>query len=432
MRVRLSGAENWKYSSSLTGDKSLSHRSLILASMASSPSRIKGLSKGADVASTGSVLGQLGSRIETGREEVVTVSGWGDSGPKEPEAVLDCGNSGTTIRLMAGLLAGCSGLFIMDGDESLRKRPQGRIIRPLTQMGGRLWARRNDTLCPLVVKGGGLSAFRGKPEVASAQVKSSIILAALAAGVEVELEELGYTRDHTENMLRGVGVPIATDDLRIHLPAGPHRFDGFEFTVPGDPSSAAFLVAAAVLGTGTRVKIDGVCLNPTRTGFFTILERMGAKIEITQTETRMGEPVGTITAESSRLIGTTVEPEEVPPAIDEFPLLAVVATAAEGHTVVQGAEELRVKESDRIRSVVNELSKMGARITEAPDGFTVYGPTQLNGAAVECHHDHRLEMSLAVAALTAEGNTNLLNAGWASISFPEFWDFFPGERLILD
>ena len=192
------------------------------------------------------------------------------------------------------------------------------------------------------------------------------------------------------------------------------------------------LVAAAVLGRGTRVVLENVGLNPTRTGFFTILERMGARIELTQTDECMGEPVGRITAESSNLIGTEVEPHEVPPAIDEFPLLAVVAAAAEGHTTVRGAAELRVKESDRIRCVVNELSKMGARITEADDGFTVYGPTPLKGAAVECHHDHRLEMSLAVAALTAEGDTNLLNAGWASISFPEFWDFFPGKHERFD
>jgi 3-phosphoshikimate 1-carboxyvinyltransferase len=428
LRVRLNGANGWKYTQTLTGDKSLSHRSLILASMATSPCHVEGLSQGADVASTAAVLIQLGSQIAKGEDGVVSVSGWGKQGPQEPASVLDCGNSGTTIRLLAGLLSGYSGLFILDGDESLRKRPQGRIVRPISQMGGRLWARQNDTLCPLVVKGGPLKAFQGSPEVASAQVKSSILLAALSSGVEVELEELGFTRDHTENMLRGLGVPLQTDGLKVSLPAGPHNWEGFRFSVPGDPSSAAFLVAAAVLGRGTRVVVENVGLNPTRTGFFSILERMGARLEMTQTGEHMGEPVGRITAESSNLIGTDIEPDEVPPAIDEFPLLAVVATAAEGNTTVRGAAELRVKESDRIRCVVNELSKMGARITEADDGFTVYGPTPLHGAAVECHHDHRLEMSLAVAALTAEGDTNLLNAGWASISFPEFWDFYPGEH----
>ena len=329
---------------------------------------------------------------------------------------------------MSGLLAGSRGFFILDGDESLRKRPQGRILRPLGLMGGRMWARRDDTLCPVAIKGTQLSGFQGSPEVASAQVKSSILLAALASGVDVNLEELALTRDHTEMMLRGLGVPLVSDGLRVSLPAGPHRWEGFEYEVPGDPSSAAFLVAAAVLGQGTKVVVEGVCLNPTRTGFFSILERMGAKLTLRQTEERMGEAVGTITAESSRLIGTVVEPEEVPAAIDEFPLLAVVAASAEGITQVKGAEELRVKESDRIRCVVDELCKMGARIKEADDGFTVYGPTKLRGAEVECHHDHRLEMSLSVAALTAEGSTHLLNAGWASISFPEFWSFFPGGK----
>ena len=396
--------------------------------MAEGESFIQGLSAGADVASTAAVLRQLGSRIELSEPGRAQVTGWGRRGLSEPVSILDCGNSGTTLRLMSGLLAGSQGFFILDGDESLRKRPQGRILRPLTQMGGRLWARQSNTLCPVAIKGTQLSGFKGAPEVASAQVKSSILLAALASGVEVDLQELALTRDHTEMMLRGLGVPLLSEGLRIRLPDGPHRWAGFEYDVPGDPSSAAFLVAAAVLGQSTKIVVEGVCLNPTRTGFFSILERMGAKISMRQTEVRMGEAVGTITAESSRLIGTVVEPDEVPAAIDEFPLLAVVAASAEGITQVRGAEELRVKESDRIRCVVDELSKMGARIKEADDGFTVYGPTRLRGAEVECHHDHRLERSLSVAALTAEGSTHLLNAGWASISFPEFWSFFPGGK----
>ena len=394
--------------------------------MANGDSRVDGLSAGADVASTAECLRQLGSQIQLPEPGVALVSGWGERGPTEPEGILDCGNSGTTIRLLSGLLAGSKGLFILDGDASLRKRPQGRIIKPLTAMGGQLLARRDNKYCPLVIKGSTLSGFTGSPSVASAQVKSCILLAALKAGVEVDMTELGATRDHTEMMYRGLGVPLKSDGLDIHLPAGNHQWGGFQFEVPGDPSSAAFFVAAAILGKGTKVVVENVGLNPTRIGFFRILQRMGANITLQQTELRMGEPVGTITAESSRLIGTTIEADEVPPSIDEFPLLAVVATAAEGNTIVRGAEELRVKESDRIRCVVTELSKMGARITEADDGFTVYGPSQLKGAAVECHHDHRLEMSLAVAALGATGNTHLLNAGWAAVSFPEFWSLYPG------
>lgn len=428
MIISLGAGGGWKYSAVLSGDKSLSHRSLILASMANGESRITGLSRGADVASTASCLRGLGARIEQPEPGLVLVSGWGEKGPSEPQDILDCGNSGTTLRLLSGMLAGSPGFYLLDGDSSLRKRPQGRIIRPLTQMGAGMWARQGDTLCPIAIRGAKLGGFRGKPEVASAQVKSAILLAALAAGCEADLEELAATRDHTEMMLQGLGVPLTVEGLRVHLPAGLHRWSGFEFDVPGDPSSAAFLVAAAVLGKGTRVTVEGVNLNPTRTGFFRILERMGAHLELKVTHHCCGEPVGVIAAESSRLVGTVVEADEVPAAIDEFPLLAVVATAAEGYTEVRGAEELRVKESDRIRSVVTELSKMGARITEAPDGFKVYGPTTLVGAEVECHHDHRLEMSLAVAALIASGPTRLLHAGWASVSFPEFWDFYPGPQ----
>lgn len=427
MRITLGAESRWKSQLALSGDKSLSHRSLILASMAEGSSRITGLSRGADVASTAACLRATGAQIEIPQPGEAYVNGWGASGPREPAAILDCGNSGTSLRLLAGVYAAASGgLFVLDGDASLRSRPQGRIIRPLNSMGGQLMARAQDTYLPLVIRGGSLNGFEGSPEVASAQVKSCLLLAGVGSGQEIRLRELGHTRDHTERMLRSLGVPLTSEGLDVHLPRGPHRWDGFTFAVPGDPSSAAFLVAAAVLGERTRVVLEDICLNPTRMGFYEILRRMGAQLEITEVGERMGEPVGTIKAVSSRLVGTVVEPEEVPTAIDEFPLLAVVATAAEGHTVVKGAHELRVKESDRIGTVVTELSKMGARIKEEPDGFTVYGPSQLQGAAVECHHDHRMEMSLAVAGLMAQGSTNLLNAGWSSISFPEFWDWFPG------
>lgn len=427
MRISLSGESTWSTNLSLSGDKSLSHRSLILASMGLGASEISGLSRGADVASTAQCLQATGASIKRPEPGLAYVAGWGSKGPQEPIDILDCGNSGTSLRLLAGVYAAAPGLFILDGDASLRSRPQGRIIRPLNGMGAQLTARCDDTYVPLVIKGGQLGGFEGSPEVASAQVKSCILLAALSAGTEVRLTELGRTRDHTERMLRGLGVPITSQGLEVHLPAGDHRWEGFKFEVPGDPSSAAFLVAAAVMGGRSKVVLENVCLNPTRMGFYEILRRMGARITITEQGERMGEPVGTIEASSSRLIGTVVEPEEVPTAIDEFPLLAVVATAAEGHTVVRGAHELRVKESDRIGTVVTELSKMGARITEEPDGFTVYGPSALQGAAVECHHDHRMEMSLAVAGLVAEGTTHLLNSGWASVSFPEFWEWFPGS-----
>ncbi len=427
MKITLSGGATWQRTLPLCGDKSLSHRSLIFGAMGNGATELSGLSSGADVMSTAACLRAMGAGIAIHGGGKATVEGWGAAGPSEPGGPLDCGNSGTSLRLLSGLIAAYPIFAILDGDASLRKRPQGRVLAPLASMGCQVMARGNDRFAPVVLRGGRLQGYQGAPDVASAQVKSCILLAGLGSGAEVRLREKGFTRDHTENMLRGLGVPLTSDGLDVHLPAGPFSWDGFSYEVPGDPSSAAFLVAAAVMGARSRVRLEGVCLNPTRLGFFEILRRMGADLTITETEQRMGEPVGVIEAGSSQLKATEILPEEVPSAIDEFPLLAVVATTAEGTTVVRGAEELRVKESDRIGSVVGELSKMGARIVEHEDGFTVHGPSGLRGASVECHHDHRLEMSLAVAALVAEGPTTLNNAGWASVSFPEFWDVYPGS-----
>lgn len=434
MRIALSGGATWTRTLTLHGDKSLSHRALIFAAMAEGSSELTGLSAGDDVMSTAGCLRALGARIEIHGGGRASVEGWGARGPSEPAGPLDCGNSGTSLRLLSGLIAAYPIFAILDGDASLRKRPQARVLGPLASMGCQVMARGGDRFAPVVLRGGGLKSYQGAPEVASAQVKSCILLAGLGSGAEVRLKEKGFTRDHTENMVRGLGVPLLSQGLDVTLPAGPFHWPGFQYEVPGDPSSAAFLVAAAVMGARSQVRLENVCLNPTRLGFFEILKRMGAEIRIQETERRMGEPVGVIEASSSRLRGTTVAPEEVPSAIDEFPLLAVVATAASGPTVVRGAEELRVKESDRIGSVVGELSKLGARMEEHQDGFTVHGSSALKGATVECHHDHRLEMSMAVAALVADGTTTLSNAGWASVSFPEFWEIFPGnvERFTSD
>lgn len=427
MSLTLSGGATWQRTLTLHGDKSLSHRALIFGAMGRGTTELSGLSGGADVTSTASCLRALGAGVTIHGQGRASVEGWGENGPSEPDGPLDCGNSGTSLRLLSGLVAAYPIFAVLDGDASLRKRPQSRVLSPLASMGTQVMARGSDRFAPVVLRGGNLRPYQGAPEVASAQVKSCLLLAGLGSGSEVRLTEKGFTRDHTEMMLRGLGVPLESRGLEVYLPAGPFAWDGFNYTVPGDPSSAAFLVAAAILGQHSRVRLEGVCLNPTRLGFFKILQRMGADLSITPVEERMGEPVGVIEAGSSRLTATTVEPEEVPSAIDEFPLLAVVATAAKGTTLVRGAEELRVKESDRIGSVVGELSKMGARISEQHDGFSVHGPNPLQGAAMECHHDHRLEMSWAVAALIAEGTTTLLNPGWASISFPEFWDVYPGK-----
>ncbi|HXE71271.1 MAG TPA: 3-phosphoshikimate 1-carboxyvinyltransferase, partial [Candidatus Nitrosotenuis sp.] len=341
-----------------------------------------------------------------------------------PDRVLNCGNSGTSLRLLAGILAAGSHFAVLTGDASLRRRPMARVVEPLRRMGAQLWGRRRDTLAPLAIRGAPLQPLNYTLPVASAQVKSCLLLAGLAAGVEVVLHEPLPSRDHTERLLAALGLPLVRQGDTLRLQPAP--LPSFRFRVPGDPSAAAFLVAAAVTGQDCQVVLEGVGLNPTRLGFFHLLRRMGADIRLALEGQELGEPVGRIEARSSELHGVEVGPEEVPSAIDELPLLAVVACRARGVTVVRGAQELRHKESDRIGALVRELAAMGAAIAERPDGFEVQGPCRLRGTRVRCHRDHRLEMSLAVAALAAEGPTRLSGAGWSGVSFPGFWQLFPG------
>lgn len=398
----------------------------MFAAMAEGQSVVRGLSPGADVRSTARCLRQLGASFSKLEAEVVKCRGWGKAGFGEPQTVLNCGNSGTSMRLLAGLCSSRPGLKILTGDKSLSARPMGRIIEPLTRMGAQLRARQGDRLPPLVVLGGQLQAIDYALPVASAQVKSCVMLAALAAEGTTRLRELAPTRDHTERMLASLGVPVRQNGDWLELDP-VECLPNFEFTVPGDVSSAAFLLAATLVTPGAHTVVQGVGLNPGRTGFLDILKRMGARLEVRQTGQEMGEPVGEIEAFGSDLKAVEVGPDEVPGAIDELPLLAVVACQAHGTTRLYGAEELRHKESDRIAATVGELSRLGARISEQPDGFTIEGPCQLTGAAVGCHHDHRLEMGLAVAALSARGETRLKGAGWAAVSFPNFWELFPGK-----
>lgn len=419
-------ASPWQLRLSVPGDKSLSHRALILAAMARGESFLGGLSESRDVRTTLRCLQALGARIRPQAGGRV-VSGWGPAGPLEPGKVLDCGGSGTTLRLLAGVLAAGRGLAVLSGDSSLRRRPMARIVDPLVRMGARIWGRAGGRLAPLALQGGPLGDLSWELPVASAQVKSCLLLAGLQAGVRVELREPLPSRDHTERMLKALGVPLECSGGTLRL-AGVAELPGFRLSVPGDPSSAAFLVAAAVMNPGARVRIEGVCLNPGRLGFFEILRRMGGRVRWEVTGSELGEPVGWIEAAGSELRGLEVGAGEVPAALDELPLLAVVATRGAGRTRVSGAGELRRKESDRIGCLVGELQRMGARIREQEEGFEVEGPVRLAGGTVRCHRDHRLEMSLAVAALSASGPTRLLGAGFSEVSFPGFWDLLPGHR----
>lgn len=414
----------WELKLSVPGDKSLSHRALMLAAMSDGPCRLGGLSPGKDVLSTLRCLKAMGIKTRARREELI-LTGWGKAW-KEPDRVLDCGNSGTSMRLLTGILAGCPGLSVLTGDASLRYRPMGRILGPLAEMGARVRGREHDRFAPLVVEGTALQGVHHELKVASAQVKSCLLLAGLKAEGTTVVEEPQPSRDHTERMLAHLGVRLTQSEKGLHLHP-VERLPAFDFHVPGDVSSAAFLVTAAVLCPGARVLIENVGLNPTRTAYLDLLRQMGADIKTTVTRTELGEPVGIIEAAYSELRGMDVPESEIPGAIDELPILAVAASQAKGITRVRGAAELRVKESDRIHSTVRELTRLGAQLEEFPDGFAVHGPTPLRGAAVECHHDHRLEMSMAVAGLLAQGPTRLEGTGWAAISFPTFWQSFPGH-----
>lgn len=400
-------------------DKSISHRAAILGAMARGRTTARPFLRSLDCLSTVSCLRMLGVDIKL-EEDVLVVEGDGPQSWREPEEVLDAGNSATTMRLLAGALAGRPFLSIISGDTSLRSRPMGRVVEPLRRMGASVMGRRGDTLPPLAIRGGRLEGIDWTMEVESAQVKSAVLLAGLQAEGETTVRGGRSARDHTERMLVLMGA-----DLSFHedgVTVRPGTLEGVDISIPGDMSSAAFLMAAAVMVPGSHLILKGVGLNPTRAGFLSLLNAMGAMIAEYDYSESDGEPRGTLEVRHARLRGVEIEPRRIPSMIDELPLVAVVATQAEGETVVRGASELRVKESDRIAAVCGELRKMGARIEELPDGFVVRGPVRLRGAEVDPRGDHRIAMALAVAALVAEGVTTIRGWECTEVSFPGFLD----------
>ncbi len=401
------------------GDKSLSHRALLFSALAEGEARIRGLQEGLDVAATRRALEALGVEV---RDEggTVVVAGRGLGGFREPDAVIDCANSGTTMRLLAGVLAGHGFLSVLTGDASLRRRPMARILDPLREMGALALGRAEDTRAPLVLRGGSLRALDWNLPVASAQVKSAVLLAGLHARGVTWVTEPELSRDHTERMLAAMGAEVVRDGLRVGV-RGPARLKALDLAVPGDPSSAAFWAAAALLVPGSRVRIRGVSLNPTRTGFYRILRRMGAPVSLEETGEACGEPVGDVVVEHGALEGVEVSPAEVPSAIDEFPVLAAVAAVARGETWVRGAEELRHKESDRIEAVAGELRKAGVPVETLADGLRVTGGAPLRPAVFESHDDHRLAMAMGVLSLAIPGGAAVDGAEAASVSYPGFW-----------
>ncbi|MFH1939037.1 MAG: 3-phosphoshikimate 1-carboxyvinyltransferase [bacterium] len=401
------------------GDKSISHRSLILGSIAQGETRVYNLLNSLDCLRTLDCMQALGVKIELDVDNSVNIKGKGLYGLQEPKDILDVGNSGTTVRLLAGLLSGQNFYSVLNGDNSIRKRPMKRVAQPLRLMGADIWGREDGHFAPLSIRGSKLNPFQYTLPVASAQVKSALLLAGLYATGETVIREPLSTRDHTERMLEIMQADIKISPPEIKIKGGT-ELRSTDIFIPGDISSAAYFIAAASILRDSRIIIKQVGVNPTRTGIIKILKKMGTKIDILNYQIKSNEPQADLMIEYSKLKGVEIKKENVPFLIDELPLIAVVATQAQGKTVVSGARELRVKESDRIKAIVSELKKMGADIEEEEDGFTVNGPTRLQGAVCESYNDHRIAMSLAVAALLAEGKTVIKNSECIDISFPGF------------
>jgi 3-phosphoshikimate 1-carboxyvinyltransferase len=401
------------------GDKSISHRALMLGSLAQGETQVSGFLPSGDCLATLGCLRTLGVTIDRHDETTLTVHGLGLRGYRAPDAPLDCVRSGTTMRLLAGILAGQDFRTTLTGEGQLLQRPMRRITDPLRQMGAQI--EDHDGCAPLVVRGRSLRGVVHELTVASAQVKSALLLAGLYAGEPTVVRQCGPARDHTELLLAAMGAKIEVDGLQVKLvPPDGETLSPLSLQVPGDLSSAAFLLVAALLLSGSEITIEGVGINPTRTGLLDVLGEMGAHFDMRNERQSGGEPIADLVVRSCALQGTAVGGDTVVRMIDEFPVLAVAATQAQGETVVRDARELRVKETDRIATVVEEMHKMGADITPLPDGFCVCGPTPLRGTTVDSHGDHRLGMALAVAGLVAEGETVVQHTACIADSFPGF------------
>ncbi len=400
------------------GDKSISHRYALLAALAEGTSRVQNYAPGADCHSSLACVGALGAEVRVEPEGRVTLVGRGSRRWCSPAAPLDAGNSGTTMRLLAGLLAGQSFSATMIGDASLSRRPMRRVIEPLARMGARI--ESVDGHAPMTVHGAKLTAIDHVASVPSAQVKSAILLAGLLAEGTTRVVEPAQTRDHTERALPAFGLQVGVDGLSVQVTGG-QRAEAQDLIVPGDFSSAAFWLVAAAALPGSRVEIDGVGLNPTRTGLLDVLRRFGARVEVHETSTSAGEPRGTIVVEADRTNQIEIGPEEVPGLIDELPAIAALA-AYGGEVSVRGAAELRVKESDRISALVAGFRALGIDADERQDGFVIQGGGAPSGGVADAQGDHRMAMAFAVAALGARGESRIAGADAVVISYPGFFD----------
>ncbi|MCX7793383.1 MAG: 3-phosphoshikimate 1-carboxyvinyltransferase [Thermodesulfovibrionales bacterium] len=452
MNIKLYKAKSLRGELTPPPDKSITHRAIMFASIAEGTSIVRNPLMAEDPVSTMNAMRMLGinraaeqqsrraaesSTLPSFCTSELIIHGRGLYGLKEPFDVINCGNSGTTARLISGILAGNPFFSVLTGDDSLKQRPMARVINPLREMGAIISARQHDKYLPMAIRGGNLKAIRYEMPVASAQVKSCLILAGLYADGISEIIEPQKSRDHTERMLRAMGTDIeqksitAAGQQSIIMVKGikSSGLQPLDITVPGDFSSAAFFIVGALIIPCSEIFIKNICLNPTRTGLLEVIKEMGGEIKIENIRDISGEPVGDLYVQSaSGLKAVRVGREIMPLMIDEFPILCVLATQAEGVTEIRGAEELRVKESDRIKAMATELRKLGVEIEEYPDGLAIKGRVSLKGTTVESYHDHRIAMSLAIAGLIAEGKTIINDPQCVDISFPGFFSIL--EKMV--
>ncbi|NLM51615.1 MAG: 3-phosphoshikimate 1-carboxyvinyltransferase [Firmicutes bacterium] len=401
------------------GDKSISHRSVLLGALAKGQTQVQGFLAAADCLATINCLRQLGITI-TIEGTTVLIDGGGPEKLQEPGNILDCGNSGTTARLLLGILAGLPFFSVITGDDSLRRRPMARVTEPLQRMGGRFWGKDDGRFLPIAVKGGRLQPINYRTPVASAQLKSALLLAGLFAEGITTITEPHQSRDHTERMLTAFGAEIWQKDTTVSLTGRPELW-GRNISVPGDISSAAFLLVAASIVPGSDLMLRNVGVNPTRTGILDVLQQMGARIKVENSRVLNGEPVADLHVQSADLQGVEVGGALIPRLIDELPVLAVAALFARGRTVVKDAQELRVKETDRIAAVAEEFAKLGAKVLPTDDGFVIEGEQILTGGTADSRGDHRMAMALGIAALRSAAPVKIKNHACVSVSFPDFW-----------
>jgi 3-phosphoshikimate 1-carboxyvinyltransferase len=404
----------------IPGDKSISHRSVMFGSVAHGVTTVTNFLKGDDCLSTISCFRKLGVRIEESNDQL-RIFGNGFEGLTEPNELLDVGNSGTTIRLLMGILAGRPFFSSLIGDESIGKRPMTRVTNPLSNMGAKIDGRHNGSYTPLSIRGGHLESINYTLPVASAQVKSALILAGLQADGVSQIIEPAETRDHTERMIRRFGGEIEKGNNVITVKGG-QKLTAASIHVPGDISSAAFFLVAGAIISGSEIHLKNVGLNSTRTGIIEVLQKMGADLEIYENQDNKFEPTGDLIIKSSSLKGTIIEGDLIPKLIDEIPIIALMATQAEGDTIIKDAEELKVKETNRIDTVVQELKKLGASIEATEDGMVIHGKSKLHGGVVSSHGDHRIGMMLAVAALLSKEEVLLEKPEAISVSYPNFFE----------